>query len=208
MRRKPTQERSRQVVEVLIEATAQSIAQRGLAQTTTNHIAARAGVSVGSVYQYFRNKEELVGALLDKLVADLGRAVDRGLPLLLDADLRTIVRGLLQAGFAFIGGNEKLYLELARNWDQLSTQRFLRTLERHLQEVFRLYALRHYRELHIEDLPVAVFVVTHSMVFTILQYLSLPQVPCTREKLMGELTEMAAGYLERRASAQQSSLSS
>lgn len=208
MRRKPTQERSRQVVEVLIEATAQSIAQRGLAQTTTNHIAARAGVSVGSVYQYFRNKEELVGALLDKLVADLGHAVDRGLPLLLDADLRTIVRGLLQAGFAFIGGNEKLYLELARNWDQLSTQRFLRTLERHLQEVFRLYALRHYHELHIEDLPVAVFVVTHSMVFTILQYLSLPQAPCTREKLMGELTEMAAGYLERRASAQQSSLSS
>ncbi|MDE0853168.1 MAG: TetR/AcrR family transcriptional regulator [Nevskia sp.] len=208
MRRRPTQERSRQVVEALIEATAQSIAQRGLAQTTTNHIAARAGVSVGSVYQYFRNKEELVGALLDKLVADLGHAVDRGLPLLLDADLRTIVRGLLQAGFAFIGGNEKLYLELARNWDQLSTQRFLRTLERHLQEVFRLYALRHYRELHIEDLPVAVFVVTHSMVFTILQYLSLPQAPCTREKLMGELTEMAAGYLERGASAQQRSPSS
>jgi len=198
MRRKPSQERSRQVVEALVEATAETIAERGLAQTTTNHIAARAGVSVGSVYQYFGNKEELVGALLDKLVGDLGHAVDRGLPLLLDADLKTIVRGLLQAGFAFLGGNEKLYLELARNWDQLSTQRFLRTLERHLQEVFRLYALRHYRELHIANLPVAVFVVTNSMVFTILHYLSLPQAPCTREVLMDELTDMAAGYLQGR----------
>src|SRR5579859_8145808 len=95
-RRKPTQERSRQVVAALLEATAQVIAERGLAQTTTNHIAARAGVSVGSLYQYFANKEELLAALFDKLVEDLGHAVDRGLPLLLETDLTAMVRGLLQ----------------------------------------------------------------------------------------------------------------
>ena len=196
-RRKPSQQRSKQVVEALIEATGQVIAERGLGQATTNHIAARAGVSVGSLYQYFANKEELLAALFDKLVDDLGQAVDRGLPLLLDADLPTMVRGLLQAGFAFIGGNEKLYLELARNWDQQSSQRVLRSLERHLQEVFRLYALRHYRELQIDNLPVAVFVATNSTVFTIMRYLSLPQPPCSREQLLEELTQMTAGYVQR-----------
>ncbi|MDR3415980.1 MAG: TetR/AcrR family transcriptional regulator [Nevskia sp.] len=201
MRRKPTQQRSRQVVAALIEATAQTIARRGLEQTTTNHIAARAGVSVGSVYQYFHNKEELVAALLDKLVEDLAQTVDRGLPLLLDADLAATVRGLLHAAFAFLGGNEKLYLELARNWHRLDTQRALRSIERHMQEVFRLYALRHYREIHVEDLPVAVFVLTNSTVFTILRYLSLPDAPFARDKLVEELTEMAAGYLLGRTSA-------
>lgn len=196
-RRKPSQERSRQAVEALLEATAQVIAERGLAQTTTNHIAARAGVSVGSLYQYFANKDELLEALFDKLLADLGHAVDRGLPLLLDADLNTMVRGLLQAGFTFLGRNEKLYLELARNWDQQSSQQVLRSLERHMQEVFRLYVLRHYRELRIDDLQVAVFVMTNSTVFTIMRYLSLPQPPCGRDQLLEELTAMAAGYLQR-----------
>lgn len=201
MRRKPSQERSRQVVEALLDATGQVIAERGLAQTTTNHIAARAGVSIGSLYQYFANKEELLAALLDKLVDDLGQAVDRGVPLLLEADLKTMVRGLLQAGFAFLRSNERLYLELARNWDQQSSQRVLRSLERHMQEVFRLYALRHYRELQIDDLPVAVFVATNSTVFTIMRYLSLPQPPCSREQLLEELTGMVAGYLQRHAEA-------
>ncbi len=197
MRRKPSQERSKQVVEALLEATGQIIAERGLAQASTNHIARRAGVSIGSLYQYFANKDELLAALFDKLVDDLGHAVDRGVPLLLEADLPTIVRGLLQAGFAFLRTNEKLYLELARNWDQQSSQRVLRSLERHMQEVFRLYALRHYRELQIDNLPVAVFVTTNSTVFTIMRYLSLPQPPCSREQLLEELTVMAAQYLQR-----------
>jgi AcrR family transcriptional regulator len=197
MRRKPSQERSRQVVEALLEATGQVIAERGLAQATTNHIARRAGISIGSLYQYFANKDELLAALFDKLVDDLGHAVDRGVPLLLEADLPTMVRGLLQAGFAFMRSNETLYLELARNWDQQSSQRVLRSLERHMQEVFRLYALRHYRELQIDNLPVAVFVATNSTVFTIMRYLSLPQPPCGREELLEELTVMATGYFGR-----------
>jgi len=196
MRRKPSQERSRQVVEALLEATGQVIAERGLAQATTNHIARRAGISIGSLYQYFANKDELLAALFDKLVDDLGQAVDRGLPLLLEADLPTMVRGLLQAGFAFMRSNETLYLELARNWDQQSSQRVLRSLERHMQEAFRLYALRHYRELQIDNLPVAVFVATNSTVFTIMRYLSLPQPPCSREQLLDELTAMAESYLQ------------
>jgi len=138
-----------------------------------------------------------VAALLDKLVEDLARTVDRGLPLLLDADLTATVRGLLHAAFAFLGSNEKLYLELARNWHHLDTQRALRSLERHIQEVFRLYALHHYRELQVQDLPVAVFVLTNSTVFTILRYLSLPDAPFSRDKLVEELTGMAASYLLR-----------
>ena len=195
VRRKPAQQRSRDVVATLIEATAQTIAQRGLDGTTTNHIAARAGVSVGTIYQYFNNKEELVGALLDKLVEDLAHIVDRGVPHFLDSDLQTTVRGLLHTAFELFESNEKLYLELARNWHRLDTQRALRSIERHMQEVFRLYALRHYREMHVKDLSAAVFVMTNSSVFTILRYLSLPHEPFSREKLVDELTRMLAGYL-------------
>jgi AcrR family transcriptional regulator len=56
MRKQPHQARARQRVDALIDAAAQEIADRGLLETTTNHIAARAGVSIGSLYQYFEDK--------------------------------------------------------------------------------------------------------------------------------------------------------
>lgn len=63
-RRGPQQERSRQTVEDVLEATAQVLKQFGVQATTTERIAERAGLSVGSLYQYFPNKIALYEALM------------------------------------------------------------------------------------------------------------------------------------------------
>jgi AcrR family transcriptional regulator len=62
-RRKPVQRRSRLTVDQILEGAAQVFAQRGYAGATTNHIAERAGVSIGSLYQYFPNKDTILVAL-------------------------------------------------------------------------------------------------------------------------------------------------
>ena len=54
-RKQPLQARSRDTVEAIIEATIQILLSRRTSRLTTKAIAARAGVSVGSVYQYFPN---------------------------------------------------------------------------------------------------------------------------------------------------------
>jgi len=64
-RRTPSQERSVELVAKLLEATAQVLGEVGLQATSTNKIAARAGVAIGSIYQYFPNKQALIDALLD-----------------------------------------------------------------------------------------------------------------------------------------------
>jgi AcrR family transcriptional regulator len=56
----PKQDRSKETVEVMIEATIRIIESNGLAGVSTNRVAEVAGVSVGSLYQYFPNKEALV----------------------------------------------------------------------------------------------------------------------------------------------------
>lgn len=103
--------------------------------------------------------------------------VDRTLPRLMAADLKTLVRGLLLASFDLFERDEGLYLELLRQRPRLDIQPALRAFEQQMQEVFRLYILRHYREFQIEHLPAAVFRFTNSAVFTILRYLSLPRPP-------------------------------
>jgi AcrR family transcriptional regulator len=65
-RRRPSQARSRDTVEVLLTATARILVRRGWAGTTTNHIAEAAGVSVGTLYEYFPGKDALVYAVVDR----------------------------------------------------------------------------------------------------------------------------------------------
>lgn len=62
-RKAPSQGRSREMVETLLDATARILVQEGYAAASTNRIAEVAGVSVGSLYQYFPNKSALVTAL-------------------------------------------------------------------------------------------------------------------------------------------------
>jgi len=62
--RRPLQRRSRQMLETILQATTRVLIQEGYTSTTTNRVAEVAGISVGSLYQYFPSKDALVVALL------------------------------------------------------------------------------------------------------------------------------------------------
>jgi AcrR family transcriptional regulator len=63
MRKEPQQARSRATVDAIVTAGTQVLGQSGWAEFTTNQVAAAAGVSIGSLYQYFPNKLALIGAI-------------------------------------------------------------------------------------------------------------------------------------------------
>jgi len=69
-RRSPAQSRSRGTVAVILEAAARVFAQHGYARGTTNRIAERAGVSVGSLYEYFPSKDAILVALAEAHLAE------------------------------------------------------------------------------------------------------------------------------------------
>jgi AcrR family transcriptional regulator len=69
-RKSPLQKRSRATVDELLSAAAQVFEAHGYAAGTTNRIARRAGVSIGTLYQYFPSKEAIAVALLEQHVAD------------------------------------------------------------------------------------------------------------------------------------------
>jgi AcrR family transcriptional regulator len=62
-RKSPSQERSRLTVERILDAAARIFHEQGYAGATTNDIADEAGLSIGSLYQYFPNKDALLAAL-------------------------------------------------------------------------------------------------------------------------------------------------
>lgn len=74
-RKRPQQRRSRATVERILTAAAQVLAEEG-ASATTDRIAARAGVSIGSLYQYFPNKGALMLELARRHMAQAGDLLD------------------------------------------------------------------------------------------------------------------------------------
>jgi AcrR family transcriptional regulator len=102
-RKRPVQARSQRTVDAILKAAAQVFARRGYAGATTNHIAERAGVSVGSLYEYFPSKDALLVALMEvhlaegetvlqKAVVELGASGARALA----ASVRHVARATVQ----------------------------------------------------------------------------------------------------------------
>ena len=76
-RKSPVQARSAASVDAILEATIQVLLSIGKEQLTTTKVAARAGVSVGTLYQYFPNKSSLLQAALRRHLTEVGDAVER-----------------------------------------------------------------------------------------------------------------------------------
>jgi AcrR family transcriptional regulator len=66
MRKSPTQARAAHTVDAIVEAATQILQSDGEDRLTTNRIAERAGVSIGSLYQYFADKEAIVEAIAER----------------------------------------------------------------------------------------------------------------------------------------------
>jgi len=75
-RRRPRQARARATTDAILTAAARVLAARGYAATTTNHVAAEAGVSIGSLYEYYPSKDALVVAILEAHIAEATTVLD------------------------------------------------------------------------------------------------------------------------------------
>jgi AcrR family transcriptional regulator len=196
MKKVPTQGRSRQTVDALVEATARTIAERGWQATTTNHIAVRAGVSVGSLYQYFDSREDLLAALAEREQRTFMERLDAAIPGVLESDPRAGIRALLEIAFQECEREEALFAELANHWRASGAGEFADTLDTHMLEALRLFLARFYDVYQPIDAPTVSFMLTNSAVMVITRFFSARPKGVSRDKLLDEMTELYAGYFE------------
>ena len=130
--RRPQQRRAQDTVEVIVRATAQILRREGSEHLTTNQVAERAGVSIGSLYQYFPNKEALVAevrrryeeSVRERLIALAGMIATRPLSEAIGECVRALIAvhrediGLHNAiSAAGIGDAERrLFHQLTASW--------------------------------------------------------------------------------------------
>jgi AcrR family transcriptional regulator len=97
MRRRPTQRRAVETVEAVLDATVRLLKRRGSAGITTNRIAEVAGVSIGSLYQYFPNRGAIFNALHQRHIDQIDRMIQDIVVEHAGASLKDLVRALIEA---------------------------------------------------------------------------------------------------------------
>ena len=99
-RKRPQQTRSRITVEAIIEASAQVLETDGYDALTTSRVAERAGVSIGTLYQYFPDKSAVVAALVENR---LGGEVSTMRAALREAEGMPLLDAAVHVAGAFVG---------------------------------------------------------------------------------------------------------
>ncbi|MBT2299406.1 TetR/AcrR family transcriptional regulator [Variovorax paradoxus] len=99
-RKMPRQARSQHTVEAVLTAGAQVLIELGYEKATTSRMAERAGVSIGSLYQYFPNKESVVAALIERHADDVVAMFDTALSAPSVASIHDGLQAVIAAVFA------------------------------------------------------------------------------------------------------------
>ncbi len=194
-RKEARQRRSQATVDAILEAAARLFAGDGLERITTNQIAELAGVSVGSLYQYFPSKEAILGELIDRhaeqTMARLSSALDDLTNGPISEALRTIVAILLEADTIDLNLHRVLLDKLpdaGRAEQRQGEIRRVTLIVRQLLESRRA-------ELRVADLDVAAFVLVQALeAVTNAAVVELPE-RLRDPVLIDEITALGTRYL-------------
>jgi AcrR family transcriptional regulator len=174
LRRIPSQARSEQTIRIIFEAAAQVLKDSGEAALTTNRIAQRAGVSIGTLYQYFDSKEAIVLAMLARERGQVMSTLDILLtnadstsPDPLKSDPRLVLRAFIRRYVEAFGTGAPGHRALVRLAWRLDHHQVLVQSMREASDRIALHIGRMNHPLLRSPSPVVAFVLTRLLAGTV-----------------------------------------
>jgi len=191
----PTQERARVTVEAILEACARILVEDGYAAASTNRIAKRAGVSVGSLYHYFGDKDAIVETLVERVAERQLAGLAESLAAHEDMELEPAVRGLVRAALASQQIDAELAHVLITQCPRDARMDLDRRWKRRMTELLAAQMLAGQHPVRPRDVGLAAYVVVHG-VFAIVRDALADRPELLRgDALTAELTELVVRYL-------------
>ena len=200
-RKQATQERSRATVAALVEATACILVSEGFDKASTNRIAEVAGVSVGSLYQYFPSKEALVAEVAARHRREIMQVVREASADVMSLPLNEGIPQVIRVAVEAHRVDPPLHRVLAEEIPRTGALERVGGVNYEAQELFRDYLHRRRDELAVADVEMAAFVcataieaIAHNAV------LHQPEVfsESNARTLIEETARLVLGYLTGR----------
>jgi AcrR family transcriptional regulator len=182
-------------MDAIVIAATRVLEREGAARLTTTRIAEVAGVSVGSLYQYFPHREAIVGAVIDgqleAMLAAFRVLVTEQAQLPLETAITLVLRGLLDASRHHERLHAALYEEMAA---ARRTQRHACTLAAYGEIVAGVLAER--TDVCVDDARTAAYLIVHAT-DGVIRSLVTSDDTARAAAVMAEATRMLCRYLQR-----------
>jgi AcrR family transcriptional regulator len=156
-RKLPTQPRAQETVEAILAATKRVLVRYGYEKTTTNKIAEVAGVSIGSLYQYFPSKESIVTALIDRHMATMLEVLASNYAAAAEktSTIEEIVRTVIHAAFAAHRVNPKLHRVLIEQMQRMNAVDRIDGFEEQAQTLVEAFLTNHKHKIRRKNVKLA-----------------------------------------------------
>jgi AcrR family transcriptional regulator len=196
-RKQPRQRRSQETVDAILEAAARILVRHGYDGANTNRIAAAAGVSVGSLYQYFPNKESLVAALAAKRAQRVAEVLEARMAQFSRTPLPRAVREVIRAVFDAHAVEPELQRVLIEQVPRVGGMREVDASELSARDVVLRHLQLRRAEIAPRNLELAAFAITRSIRALAHGALTRPDL-LGNDALLDEATALVLGYLRPR----------
>jgi AcrR family transcriptional regulator len=194
-RKLPQQKRSREMVERILAAGRTVVLRDGYDAASTNRIAAEAGVSPGSLYQYFPNKDAVLSAIVGRYSDDVSERITAALADRFDETGPEMVRATLEALLDALGENAELLRIVADELPRNENRARAEALEQGVTGLVSAYLAARPPELRSDLAPTtAAWVLVRAIENLALRYV-LERPPIDRATFVSELERLVAGYL-------------
>lgn len=195
LKKRVKQDRAKATIETILLGAAQVLVKEGYEGTNTNRIAEVAGVSIGSIYQYFANKEAIIGELIEvhiQKVMDVFLDKYNTLSTVsLKDGIRILIRSLLEARSV----EPKLQRVFDEQLPKIGKLYRLREYEKQVVEMIKGYLQSKKSEVSVKNLEMAAFISVHAVEAVIQVALNYRQDILTSGHLEDELTNLIVRYL-------------
>lgn len=195
MPRKPQQSRSRATVDAIVEAGFKTVSTHGT-HATTRQIAESAGISIGSLYEYFRNKEEIFTAMHQRFIQDVVVLIQDTTPVILHMSPDQGTLELLTRFGALLQRDEGRYLNVARKLIDSDSLLYIAPVRQMLMQLVMAYVMTMPQYAGINDLQTMAYIMINSGIFMMLHHLADPQPPITFDQLCDGLAGIVRRYID------------
>jgi len=194
-RNQPQQSRSRATVSVILDAAIRVLDREGLECLTTSRVAEVAGVSVGTLYQYFGHRDDIIDALQDREFERSGQLLQRVLENESNASDEAVAHAIIAELFKLYRAAPALHRVLAVDGLRYSTPERVLAFDVRSVALVRAFLSLAGPRIRQTNLDAAAFVIYQSVRATMLAYLLESPAGVPEELMVSELTQLILRYL-------------
>ncbi|WP_233434247.1 TetR/AcrR family transcriptional regulator [Nocardia yamanashiensis] len=193
-RKTPQQERSRAMVARIIDAGQAVLIAHGYDGASTNRIAAAAGISPGSLYQYFPDKDSIISAVIERYTAGVADRVRARVLANLTRRPEVAVPETISELLDALGDDRELLRAVVEQTPRLSTGVTVLAFEQQIGELARAALRMRAREVPADvDFDAAAWMLVRAVEHLTIRYI-LDAPPIPRERFLADVTRLVLNY--------------